>query len=249
MQLTDWNHYVAWEVRFETNDLTPPPFSYYYRLLIRKESSRYWASYELIYTHREELTEEELAEEGFTAYDDRRCEALLQEVWMAQLKDLFTHSQPETRPRRPEHHFLELHLTTPAGATHVFTPKNRTAWELLLQQVAQAIMEAAQIEAPLSVGYLWQVGGKWQMHHICWQFANRIAVWTHADKSKKISWQAAMAIMEQSFEIEPDYERGAPHPKRNIEQISPGDGNWYPLLEKQQNRWNALKQAVLRLVE
>ncbi|WP_250632761.1 hypothetical protein [Rhodoflexus caldus] len=246
MQATDFSRFTLWEARFETNDLTPPPFSHYYHLIIRKEAAEYRATYELTYTHREEFTEEELAEEGFSPNDNRSCEAPLHEAWIAQLEKLMAQTQPETRPRKPAHNFLELHTVTLSGETQTFSPKNRMAWELLLQQVVQGLMETAKVEAPLVVGYNWQENGKQQRYDIRWQFADRTAMLMHAGATHAISWQAALAIMEQSFMIETDVEKAAPQPKSG-DQISPGDGLWYPLLSGQQARWHSLKETITKL--
>ncbi|WP_448520278.1 hypothetical protein [Rhodoflexus sp.] len=247
MQETDFSHFTLWEARFETNDLTPPPFSHYYHLIVRKEGGSYRASYELVYTHREEFTEEELAEEGFTLNDNRACEAVLHQVWIAQIEQLLAQTQPETRARQPKHNFLELHMVGQNGEAQTFRPKNRVAWEMLLQQVVQGLMETAQVEAPLILGYAWQAGGKLQQYQIRWQFADRSAVRVYESQTQQIPWQVAMAIMEQSFEVEPDYEKMSSKPKNGIEQISPGDGNWYALLDGQKNRWEALKETIQKI--
>jgi hypothetical protein len=248
VQATDFSRFILWEARFETNDLTPPPFSHYYHLIISKEGTEYMATYELVYTHREELTEEELAEEGFTRNDNRSCKAPLHTAWIAQLEKLLAQTQPETRPRQPRHNFLEFHIKTQSGEAQIFSPKNRAAWEMLLEQVVQGLMEAAKVEAPLVLGYAWQEQGKQQRYDIRWQFADRTAVVMHAGKTYTIPWQAALSIMEQSFMIEADIEKAATQPKSG-DQISPGDGQWYPLLNGQQTRWTALKETITRLAQ
>lgn len=248
VQATDFSRFTLWEARFETNDLTPPPFSHYYHLILKKDARGYFASYELVYTHREELTEAELVEEGFSLDDNRACQAYLHAAWVAQLEKLMAQTQPETRPRQSKYNFLELHIRTQSGETQTFSPKNRLAWEMLLEQVVQGLMETAKVEAPLVLGYCWQEQGKQQQYQIRWQFANRTAVIIHANKAFTISWQTGLSIMEQSFSIEADLDKGATKPKLG-NQISSGDGKWYPLLDKQQARWNALKETIAKLAE
>lgn len=248
MQASNFSRFVRWEARFETNDLTPPPFSHYYHLIIEKDVTGYKASYELVYTHREDFTEEELAEEGFTPNDNRSCQAPLHRIWLTQLEQLMGQTQPETRPRQPKHNFLELHIVLENGEMQTFSPKNRQAWEMLLQQIAQGLMETAQVEAPLEVGYAWQADGKLQQYLMRWQFADRSAYCLHNQRRQTVPWAAAMAIMEQSFEVELDYEKASAKPKNGITQISPGDGIWYPLLEGQQKRWHSLKESLQGLL-
>ena len=58
------------EIRFRTADIIPPPYSHEYVIVCNEADSVLALSIKLTYLDRDELTIDEIAEEGYTENDD-----------------------------------------------------------------------------------------------------------------------------------------------------------------------------------
>ncbi|NVJ85297.1 MAG: hypothetical protein HWE15_03280 [Algoriphagus sp.] len=208
--------------------IIPPPYSHVFRLSLdwSKESLR--ASLELHYTDREDLTEEEIIEEGFTLSDDYQFNGDLDETWKKPVLELLDQTRYASRVEGEG----ELTVaTTEKGKTSPFkSPSNQEAWQLLAQDLIQAIYETAKKENPLQINFRLVDHDHVQDASIQLQFAHRKVIYEHDGQSDTLNWEYAFQLMKLIFTPDYDYDlaKESPGKKRGI-YLDCGDGLWHEL--------------------
>jgi hypothetical protein len=134
------------EIQYETPPGLPPPYCYYFHLVGRVVQGAPQVTFDWVYTHREDLSEEEITAEGFTGDDDYHWQGALHEAWLLQLEKNVAKTQAVAHP---DEEGTYLHVTAEAVQRVLFRghPRNLTEWEYFLQELVQAIYETAGKEA------------------------------------------------------------------------------------------------------
>jgi hypothetical protein len=239
--------YTHFEAQFATHDEVPAPYSYVY-ILRGPLAGPLVLHYQLRYTDREELTDEELADEGFSREDDRDLTVEVAPVWQTELLALLEDTRPSRQPN-PGRNEVLLKLTQPGGQVDEFYPQNSAEWEYLLQEVIQGMLETAQVEAPLRLEFValrQQLRHQWQVEV---SFAQRRAtVQYNLAPAKALPWMAAQDLMQLTFT--PEYRAdlaGQQIPAKPGFFINLGDGRWYEAGETAKNP--SPKQDLLKRIE
>jgi hypothetical protein len=239
--------YTHFEAQFATHDEVPPPYSYVY-ILQGPLAGPLVLNYQLRYPDREELTDEELADEGFSRDDDRDLTVEVAPVWQTELLALLEDTRSSRQPNVGRNEVL-LKLTRSGGQVDEFYPQNSAEWEYLLQEVIQAALETAQLEAKLQLAFValrQQLRHQWQVEV---SFAQRRAtVQYNQAPAKALPWMAAQDLMQLTFT--PEYRADLA-----VEQIPAkpgffinlGDGRWYEAGESAKNP--SPKQDLLKRLE
>ena len=219
-------------IRYQTLSV-PPPYSYRYALELRPEDRAVRVRLDWNFTDRDELTDEEIEEEGFSADDDFFWEGALPSVWKVALHELLhdTRWVPETTTNDSA---LSVTVTESTKEEVEGSPHNHAEWEYFLQEVVQAVYEAAQRERPLRLAYLFWEGRKpvelrWEASFLHRRFTV-MRVTDQPPQERPLPWQQLRPLL-QAWYV-PDYhsekaERDIPRPAG--EYVDPGDGRWYQL--------------------
>jgi hypothetical protein len=240
--------------------IAPPPFSHQYHLLIDLSADSPEVTFELSYTGRESLSEEEILEEGFTLEDDFGWQGTLPRAWkfalieqLRKTKSLFDKAKPHAQQ------LLGLHLSYETGEKAEGIPANSESWEYFTQELIQAVFEMGQKERPLEVIYL-EVGRKNRSYSIRLQPSfgyRKVKVEQEEDghKSKKEhEWKALKPLLEAVYLPDYDVEQARQSlPRKAGKYLMPGDGLWYELGKavtspgKKYDAVAALEQAIKSL--
>lgn len=212
--------------------LLPPPYSYRYALVLQPGNGAMRIRLEWEYTDREELTEEEITEEGSSSNDDFVWEGTLPKVWTAALEDLLQTTQwvPENNSESSS-----LQVTVTKSSEHMTTgsPHNHSDWEYFLQEAVQAVYEAAKREDPLRLAYLHLKKGS-ESTELRWEasFLTRTLSLVRISDSKQqhrqVPWPLLQPLLQKWYV--PDYyseKAEADVPYLPGEYVDPGDGYWY----------------------
>ncbi len=221
------------DIRYQTLSL-PPPYSYRYALVLRPGDQAVGVRLNWTYTDRDELTDEEIEEEGFSADDNFSWEGALPRVWKVALHELLHETRwvPETATNDSS---LSATVTEPTKEDIKGSPQNHSEWEYFLQEAVQAVHEAAQRERPLRLAYLTflEAGGpielRWEASFLHRRFT-MLRVMGEKQQEQPVPWQQLRPLL-QAWYV-PDYhpekaERGVLH--QAGEYVDPGDGRWYQL--------------------
>ena len=232
-------------VHYETLTFSPP-FSYRYTLKIRWQSKALSVDYHLEYTDREEMSKEDILEEGFTPNDDFRWQGTLPSAWRQALEEIIDRT-PALSKQSLDAYEQSLVLTLQyAGQQHKGWPPNAPEWEYYLQELVQAIYEASQRERPLKIRYFNNIGEYPQLVHIQASFLHRrLTVETKQPKKKTHikEWKQLKPLLQAVYTL--DYDSDQPfeamigkEPQQPGRYIDPGEGRWYLLGRQAKNPGN-----------
>ena len=226
---------LRFDIQYQTLSL-PPPYSYGYTLHAELADASVAVALDWQYTDRDELSEEEIGEEGFTPDDDFQWQGTLPAVWKPVLETLWKQTTwlPVTGAQS-EDRSLVITITEPTGQVTTGVPSDIGQWDYLLQELVQAVYEAAQRERPLQIRYL-EVHRTGSSEEVAFNisFLHRRCTMTVQSatpiRTQKLPWYEASALLETLYL--PDYtidHSSATYPRRQGRYIDPGDERWYPV--------------------
>lgn len=209
----------------------PPPFSYTYSVAIKYTKKGLDFDFELTYTDREELEEEEIFAEGFTLEDDYKSKGTLPETWSNALK---TQIQKTSWVNNKKKSSLDIAIVDKEDKVFEGSPGDIASWEYFLQELMQGIFEVGKRELPLEMQYK-EVSNKTVDLTITLQasFAERTAHITYNNENepaqkRPLPWKELKQLLKPVFI--PDYlpEKATEEvPLKKGKYINPGDGKWY----------------------
>ena len=254
----------TFKVHFETSEHVPPPYYNTYNLEVRLCEGETPASFEIKYLHREELSEEEIFEEGFSLEDDWQWKGNLPENWKEAIK---THIGKQSWPRKPEKPdpndaILNISLLDSQG-NKLFEgqPADLSSWEYFLQELIQAIYETGEKEAPFLLQYREIASGQDQLDILLEaSFAKReIAAKRISggnEEEAKPDWKELKQLMKLIFLPDYDYDGAkVQEPKKRGKYLTTGEGLWFKFGEsltepdKKSNSLDRLEKELKGLFE
>ena len=247
------------DVQYQTLSL-PPPYAYAYSIQVELTPQSVEVTLNWQYTDRDELSEEEIWEEGFTPDDDFQWQGSLPPVWNTALSELL--EQTTLRSEKSvtqEQDSLIVTFTDADEKIATGVPDDIPRWNYQLQELVQAVYEAAQRERPLRIRYLdIDQGSAPREVTIDITFLHRRFTVTSSRTSQgcpqKLPWDRAHSLLESLYL--PDYhseQSSGNYPRQPGQYIDPGDENWYQLGRSVVNPGkndvlSVLHQTVLKLI-
>jgi hypothetical protein len=177
--------------------IVPPPFSHVFRLALDWSKGSFSAQLDLHYTDREELTEQEIFDEGFSLEDDYRYQGNVPSVWIGPVKQLLQATHWTKKSIDEGGITLTPMEGTKSGGLKI--PSNQEDWQMMAQDLIQAIYELEKKEAPLTVQYRKVEREQISDLSLTIHFSNREAVVVREEVSKNISWEGAISLMKVVF--------------------------------------------------
>ncbi len=228
------NELRTFEAEVRTDEAVPPPYKMRYQLSGTLTDDGLEVSYERHYLDRDELSEEEILEEGFTLDDDFAWSGVLPAVWNDELRRRW---QQTTTLRPADAATLRLSVRTADGTLARGVPSDPPVWEYLLQELTQAVFEAAGHEGRLLLRYAevlpdGQSRG-WQLEPAFRDRTLRRVRTRHGQpegEATTLPWAALKPLLKQLYL--PDYNPEAAHdalPRTPGHYVDSGDGLWYEL--------------------
>lgn len=215
------------EITYDSG-IIPPPFSHIFKIKVGFGKASMDTQLYLEYTHREELSEEEILDEGFTLNDDYTFQGEIPNIWATPLQTLYAKSKWTSTKLSEEEGGISLLVKDSQGKVYRTVPSNQQDWMILAQDIIQAIYEISKKEAPLKIHYL--IIGEKENTSIQLQmnFSSRsVAVVVNGNK-KTADWEETKKLLSNVFT--PDYDYGIAKeqkPTKAGEYIECGDGFWH----------------------
>lgn len=240
------------QIKYETADIIPAPYCNQILLSLEQKTEGLSADFQIVYTYRDDLTEEDLYDEGFTSEDDFSWKGILNKAWRTAIEQLLakTPERPNHKALEEEENFLEISV----GKNFEGRPQNQAEWEYLLQELMQAVYETAQKEKNLSLIYKKIDRDKnVQTLFIDVFFSTRKAeayTGTGSGKTlKQFVWEDATPLMQQVFvgEFIPEL-ASQNEPKNPGKYLTTGDGFWYEFSKSLKNP-NGNKKYTVTLLD
>lgn len=215
-------------VKFQTANVMPPPYAYFYTLKIKQQAAGLAVDYTLTYLDRDEIDEETILEEGFTLNDDFAWKGKLGKVWQDELLRLLYNTKLVAEHKIKEtDNYIELNFDEVADQGTF--PSERKHWDYLLQELVQAIYESAQKELPFELEYIDIDGNRKSSLRLEASFANReLTTRVNDSEPKTRSWKQAREVMETVFQADFLMQSAEERkPEFSGKYLSVGDGLWY----------------------
>jgi hypothetical protein len=231
------------EIHFDTKSL-PPPFSHRYKLSIEKAGDSLSTDLALEYYGREELSDEDIADEGFSENDDFQWNGMLPPIWTPVVIDKLQATNWKKKADDQDTDFF-LRVRHSEGSEMLW-PADKRQWETFAQELIQAIFELGKKEAPLKIEFL-NIEKVQQSYSIEYRFAERTARISTTEKHEKpMDWYEGQRLLKYIFSFDYLPEDAIDKPKKQGNYISPGDGLWYDLSHSVQK---GDSEKLQRLVE
>lgn len=245
-------------IEFDAGNAVPPPYHYAYQLEIKPAEPDVPCTYAIQYLHREELTEEEILDEGFTLNDNWQWQGNLPENWQ---QAILEQTGKQSWPQKPEKQKddesqISIILTGKDGKV-LFKgrPADPQVWEYFNQELIQAIYELAGKEASFQLTYKEISSGNPALEiQVEASFARRtITASRQEENERKIKvhpdWKELKNIMKLVYLPHYDYDHAREQePKKRGKYINTGEGLWFKFDEGLVEP-NKKSQALPRLEE
>lgn len=233
---------ASFQIRFQTADIIPPPYAHRYEIEGKfAADDSIHVKFGIFYIEREDLTEEEIQEEGFTTEDDFEWNGTLFPVWSGIVKALVAKTKFSTKLPKAEENLIEISIEYADLESDKGIPQNNQAWEYLGQELIQAIFETAQVESPLKLIYLKRLPNRQTVQLEMNVFFSRRTVKAsmqmgNLKKSRNLDWQALNPMLKLIYSGEFLAEKALPkEPNNPGKYLNVGDGLWYEFGKSLQN--------------
>ncbi len=213
-------------IRFQTNELTPPPHAYAIEANIELNEDEITGTFEITYLGRDEMTEEELWEEGYTIHDDAKWSIDLPTPWLKHLQSIINSEKLNTKTELHEtEDYWEVITDKSAGY-----PSNTATWFELLNQLQQAILEQNEIEAALKMSFIRIDGADKKTYTFNASFAKRFFNRISDVDDQELGWSELDTFLKDIFsgELLPE-NASKKEPTKTGLYLNPGDELWYEL--------------------
>jgi len=223
-----------------SNILNPPPFLFKLDVHFEFKDSGVHVKYNKHFLNREDFSEDELEEEGFSLQDDVEIDSTLGENWATYFKQLKEHSDWSTaEPSEKIGHTVSIY--TSEEATVKYLTVNKIEYQL--EEILQGILENAKIEAPLSLHLKKVHNGSETAIELLWHFKDRLFEIIVNNKTILKTWEEGQNLLAQFYEIDlaelSVYKKKLPEGKICI---NPGDGLWYET--PNDNNWQTMMSTL-----
>lgn len=208
--------------------IVPPPYSHVFRLALDWAKGDLDVKLDLHYTEREELSEQEILDEGFTLNDDYSYSGKLNSVWVKPVQELFTKTRWTNKDI--EDGGITVTPLERGKDEGLKIPSNQEEWQLMAQDLIQAIYETVKKELPLQVHYRKVDNEQVTDCNLSVHFSNREVIFEMGQEKRTIHWEYAIQLMKMVFTPDYHYELAKEEPgKKRGAYIECGDGYWHEL--------------------
>ncbi len=237
--------------QYESGEI-PPPYCFRYRMNVIFENKQPEVLFNLEYYDREELTEEEIIDEGFSLNDDFQWKGRIPHFWNdVIIEKLLKASWKKSNKLNEQVNAAEMsvRMRYTDDSSERLWPEQLKMWEDFMQEVIQAIFEISNHEMPLVVRYLViDKNNEFVEKQLTFEFAERdvlVEVRTNNERTRNysLSWESGKKIMKTIFF--PDYEMELAIDKKPDNPgsfIDPGMGLWFNM-DKAVHSPNAKKNS------
>ncbi|MBC7450110.1 MAG: hypothetical protein H7259_01330 [Cytophagales bacterium] len=221
----------------------PAPFSYTKTLKMSLNGEFVKVDYSLEYSDREEFSNEELEDEGFSREDGESWSGNLHKDWLKPVEHLCGLEKGE-KAGSPNECMVTVDENT------IETYGNEHKWDYFIQEITQAIYETAGWENPLVIRYCKKASEKAPIQHLKVSFTDRNAKRNAASPvEKEIAWESVQTLLELYYLQEfKEGEHSNKVPNQPGIYTDPSDGLWYNIESSSSNLNKKQKDRLLSLL-
>jgi len=239
------NNFHSFEINFTPLDLYPPYANTIYLKFINA-NNLLKVEFNIKYIGREELTEEEILDEGFTLNDDYQWNGSLSSVWLEPIQSLINKS---TFVKEES----EIKVLIEAPKIIAGSPVNTDEWAYLIQELTQAIFETSGKESTLEINFIKNFPQEYVAVNLKPEFKTRTFLIeiekNNQKKAVEMKWDYLKNTLQTIYQPEYIYEKSLPSPgKAQGYYINNGEGFWFKANEGIVNL-SSQDNSVAQLIE
>ncbi len=218
----------------------PAPFCYTKTLKIIPSATSLTTDYALTYTDRQDFSQEELEDEGFSGDDNESWKGNLHLNWLETLQFL-TDSKPAEKATSANECIVYV------DDVLLETYGNESKWDYFIQEITQAIYETAAWEKALTIRYCKKDSDKAPIKQLQISFSTRSA---ELNTTKKIDWNNIQQFLKLYYLQEfKEGEHSSKIPNQSGVYSDPSDGFWYSIENSSSNLNKTQKENLNRILE
>ena len=211
----------------------PPPFCYKYNISITSNEAKISTiAIDLEYYDRDEITDDEIYDEGFSLDDNFQWNGNLPQIWVKEIiNKLNTSNWKKQKTVKSGGAGLTVKVEYQKHAENL-EPADPRSWEVFIQEIIQACFELSEKEAPLYINFMEKESKKNSKQlNLTYSFAQRtIRCETDLKDEQTLSWSDGQKLLKYIYGIDYLPEKSFNEiPNKKGAFISPGDGLWYQL--------------------
>lgn len=229
----------------------PPPFCHRYKIDIAKTDTRdYRIHLNLEYYDRDEVTIEEILDEGFSIDDDFTWQGKLPDIWGLEIISKLKSTNWKKKLSAEADGKALLIKIQHQTRTEVLQPADIRTWEVFCQGIIQAVFELGNKEAPLIISFV-NKSSKEQTKQVDFEFSfayRSIKITKQKHKHTSMEWEDGQHLLKYIYGLDylPEYGHEK-LPKKPGNYIFPGDGLCYELTPKT-NSDSVINEKINKLV-
>lgn len=206
----------------------PPPHSHVFRISADLQTKPLKIELDLQYTDREELTDEEIFDEGFTLDDDYSFKGEIDPVWAGVISKAFATAKWSGRSLTEAG--INITPTEDGKREKPKVPTDQEEWLILSQNLIQAIYETSKKELPLTVSYRWVENDSIRDCELTVHFSSREIKFTADGETRNLNWDYAIQLVKTIYMPDYHYDIAKEEAsKKKGSYINCGDGYWHEL--------------------
>jgi hypothetical protein len=213
-------------LRYQTSALIPAPFAHAIEMHFSRSADVLNYKFDLEYLDREQLTEEEILEEGFTLEDNLTLEGKLPKAWLENLDNLLSKTE-KTYPQELEDNqeFWDIEIET-----ENFYPKNSKKWKEFIEELQQAVVEQNKLESSLKIEVVRIDNDSRTNYTISGYFETRTLTIESNSVKVNLPWSKLNALLRDFYSAEFDYDKAAEKiPNKTGMYLNFGEQYWFEL--------------------
>lgn len=219
-------------IRFQTAPAVPAPYAHYdtFKLYIDSDT-RVKVDFSINYTDRDELTEDDILDEGFTMDDDYAWKGQLPQLWISEFSAIMKASKTIRRRDEKEFEdFVEVELEEDGKRVTIY-PEDKGRWAYFVQELIQAIFEVSGKEKAFEMTLLEIADSGLVEMDLHASFAEKtFTVKKNGAATRKMEWNALQKMLDTIYKATFLEELAqSARPSKKGKYISAGDGMWYQL--------------------
>ncbi|TLV03126.1 hypothetical protein [Dyadobacter luticola] len=219
-------------ILFQTASVVPAPYSHFYTLKMDITSEKdIEVDFKITYLDRDEVSEDELFDEGFTNDDDYQWSGAVPAVWIEEFRQILGSSKLVRKKQDSEFEdFIEIEMEEEGQRVNTY-PVDKERWSYFLQEFMQAIFETGGREKPFELTFVEIAENRKVTLDLKASFAQKSFTITK-DKgiARKLEWSQLQKIMDTVYKAEFVSDNAfEAKPSRKGKFITAGDGLWYQL--------------------
>ncbi|MFN6946625.1 MAG: hypothetical protein ACK4ND_16880 [Cytophagaceae bacterium] len=219
--------FTLFEIIYDQSEL-PAPYSHIFHITGKPQKNELYINFKVTYVDREELSEEEIYDEGFSTDDDFEWNGTLKPVWLTVMKNALQDIKFQNKKTSE----IEVKVENNSGVIHKGLIDKSHEAAYIIEELIQAVYANTEKHIPLTVKYLKIKEGSSSLLEITPDFKNREVLLKANGTAHKNTfvWNDLKEFFQKLYSLDYNYEEALEDtPKETGVFLDPGESLWFKI--------------------